>query len=177
MARKMNLPVGFAKIDFQRLYLTALSPKGRIRCLAMLHLQKGRPLGETAEIVQQSRQAVHDWLDWLRADGGLERLTGFVRGRGRKKKLGGVSDAQVKQAVLELSSRRQGGRMTAKDAQRLIREKWGVEYVQSSIYAIFRRLNLVWITARSRHPQADPQQQEDFKKTSRKKRGTCCPRR
>jgi len=52
-----------------------------------------------------------------------------------------------------------------------------VAYAQSSIYALFRRWNLVWITARSQHPQADPQAQADFKKTSAKKRGRCCPPR
>ena len=175
MAGKTHLPEGFEKIDFAGRYKTSASPKGRIRCLAMGQLQAGHSVSEVAALVRQSRAAIHSWLGWLREPGGLERLAGFVRGRGRKRKLAGTSEAAAQAALLELSGRRQGGRMTGREAQRLLKERFGADYRRSGVYVVLARLKLVWITARSQHPQADPPAQADFKKTLRPKRAQPCP--
>jgi len=169
MAGKVHLPAGFMEINFRHYYKTTPSPKGRIRCLAMLHLQRGKSVSEAAQMVQHSRAALHAWLGCLRERGGLERLVGFVQGRGRKRKLSGVSEEELKRAILRLSEKREGGRMTGRDVQRLIRERWQVDYRLPSIYVILKRLKLVWVTARSKHPQMDAHRQEHFKKTSLRK--------
>jgi transposase len=160
----ITFPSGFMEIDFQRYYQTTPCARGRMRCLAMLHLQKGKKIKEVAQIVQQSRVSIHIWLNWLREEGGVERLVGFVKGRGRKSKLSFVDDEQVRTSIERLKEERPGGRITGKDIQEMIWEKWGVSYKLSSVYILLRRLKIVWITPRSQHPQANIAIQEAFKK-------------
>jgi|ERR1700733_586510 len=161
---RTTLPSWFMEIDFQRYYQTTPCARGRMRCLAMLHLQQGKKITQVAQIVQQSRASIHTWLNWLREERGLERLVGFVKGRGRKSKLSFVDDEQVRISIEILKEERTGGRVTGKDIQKMIWEKWGVPYELSSIYILLRRLKIVWITSRSQHPQANIETQEAFKK-------------
>jgi transposase len=135
----------------------------------MLHLQKGKKMQEVSEIVQQSRMSIHNWLNWLSSEGGVERLIGFVKGRGRRSKLSFMEDEEIRASIEELREKRSGGRVTGEEIQRMIQEKWGVSYALSSIYVLLKRLKIVWITSRSQHPQADIAVQEDFKKTFLKK--------
>jgi transposase len=160
----ITFPSGFMNINFQRYYQTTPCPRGRMRCLAMLHLQKGRTIKETAEIVQQSRIAVHTWLNWLREEGGLAHLVGFVKGRGRKSKVNCIDEEKIRISIEKLKEDRQGGRITGKDIQQMLKNKWDVWYELSSIYVLLKRLNIVWITSRSQHPKADIEVQEEFKK-------------
>lgn len=157
------------KIDFQRAYQTVPCARGRMRCLAMIHLQKGKTVKEVSKIVQQSSASLHKWLRWLREESGIEHLTGFVKGRGRPSKLHFVSSEELISEIEKLQSGREGGRVTGTDIQDLIQIKWGISYGLSSIYQLLKRLNIVWVTSRSRHPKEDPVIQDTFKKTSFKK--------
>lgn len=160
----VTFPSGFMNIDFQKYYQTSPCPRARMRCLAMLHLQKGKTVKEAAEIVQQSRVSVHIWLNWLKKEGGLGHLVGFVKGRGRKSKVSSIDGEEIRLSIEKLKEERQGGRLTGKDIQQMIKNKWNVQYELSSIYVLLKRLNIVWITSRSQHPKADMKIQEEFKK-------------
>jgi transposase len=163
----IKYPTGFNNINFQRYYQTTPCARGRMRCLAMVHLQKGKSIKEVSEIIQQSRVAISQWLGWLREENGLERITGYVKGRGRKTKLSGVDDETIRRTIEQASETRNGGRMTGREIQQIIKEKWNVDYALSSVYTLLDRLNLVWITARSRHPLMNSATQEEFKKKFR----------
>lgn len=162
----IKFPEGFMEIDFYRYYQTTPCARGRMRCLAMLHIQKGKTIEEVSEIVQQSRVSISHWLQWLRAEGDIERLIGYVKGRGGKAKISSIGDETVRLTIEKMSEERRGGRVTGKDIQKMIKETWDIEYALSSIYVLLKRLNIVWITSRSRHPQMDEKLQEDFKKIS-----------
>ena len=71
---------------------------------------------------------------------------------------------ELKAAILEQQEQRLGGRMTGYDIQALIEERWEVAYGLSTVYTLLARLNLSWISSRSRHPKQNPEQQADFKK-------------
>jgi transposase len=162
----IKFPPGFMEIDFYRYYQTTPCARGRMRCLAMLHLQRGKTIEEVSEIVQQSRISISHWLRWLREEGDIERLIGYVKGRGGKPKISSVDEETVRLTIEKMSKERRGGRITGKDIQKMIKETWGIEYALSSIYVLLKRLNLVWITSRSKHPRMDEELQEDFKKSS-----------
>jgi transposase len=49
-----------------------------------------------------------------------------------------------------------------------MKSKFGIEPSKSSVYNALKRVDLVWITGRSIHPEADKEAQEAFKKTSEK---------
>lgn len=46
----------------------------------------------------------------------------------------------------------------------MMKSKFGVTCTKRSAYNHLKRANLVWVSARSQHPNADPLKQEDFKK-------------
>lgn len=135
----------------------------------MLHLQEGKTVKEVSAIVRQSSTSIHKWLRWLREESGIEHLTGFVKGRVRHSKLHFVSSEELVSEIEKLQSEREGGRITGTDIQDLIQVNWGISYGLSSVYQLLKRLNIVWITSRSRHPMKDQASQDTFKKTSFKK--------
>lgn len=71
-----------------------------------------------------------------------------------------------KQAIIELQDRRTGGRINAEDITEMAREKFGAVYKERSIYSVLSRIDMVWVSARSVHPNRDIVQQNIFKKTS-----------
>lgn len=73
-----------------------------------------------------------------------------------------------KKAVIELRDERQGGRIRGKDIAELLEKQFNIQCSLRSVYDTLNRIDLVWITGRSIHPEADLQAQEDFKKTSNK---------
>jgi len=161
-----GIPAGFMEIDFRYYYHTTPCARGRMRCLAMLHLQKGKTIKEVAEIIQQSRVSISHWLQWLREGHEIERLVGYVKGRGRSAKVSLVDEEELKTQIEKMIDLRAGGRVTGKDIQKMIKQTWQVEYALSSVYALLKRLDIVWITSRSKHPKMDERIQADFKKTS-----------
>jgi transposase len=176
MAGYAHLPIGFETMDFKKHYRNSFSAKAKIRCLAMMHLQKGKTVQEVGAMLQQSRSSLHRWLRWLAQDG-VDRLTAKVCGRGRRSKLAGVNKKEIQQAVLGLQQNRKGGAVTGREIQKFFESRWGSRYSRSGIYEALKRLGLSWVSARSIHPKADLKIQEEFKKTSGKKSKKSCRNR
>lgn len=40
-----------------------------------------------------------------------------------------------------------------------------MDYHRDTIYRVLKRLGMSWMTGRSQHPKADPEKQNDLKKT------------
>lgn len=53
--------------------------------------------------------------------------------------------------------------------QVLLKENFCVDHALPSVYHVLERCGLSWISARSKHPNSDPEAQEDFKKNFKKK--------
>ena len=71
-----------------------------------------------------------------------------------------------KQRIIEEQEKREGGRLTAEDIHTIAAQEFNAHYKHSSsLYPLLHRIGMSWITARSRHPQADPEAQDAFKKT------------
>lgn len=135
---RRGIPANFTEINFYHHYQTTPCARGRMRCLAMIHLQKGKTIKEVAEIVQQSRFSISHWLRWLREGDGIEKLVGYVKGRGRKSKVCLLDEEKLRSEVEKMRELRSGGRVTGKDIQTMIKEKWNIEYALSSIYALLK---------------------------------------
>jgi len=65
---------------------------------------------------------------------------------------------------LELQKGRSGGRIKGQDVLDIMKIKFGVVCTKRSAYNHLKRANLVWVSARSQHPNSDPLKQEEFKK-------------
>lgn len=166
MARTATLPIGFEEINFKSYARSARTAQGRIRCWAMMLLQKGKTIEQAAEAIGRSRQSVHTWIGWLTRQG-VERLVGKVQGRGRKAFVQADRD-EIIEVFEKLQRERKGGRCTARDFAREIERRWGKQYRRSGVYELLKRVGMSWVSARSIHPKADEQAQETFKKTSGK---------
>ena len=72
-----------------------------------------------------------------------------------------------RQAVEQLQDRRGGGRVRGEDIRQLLAEQFGVDYTLNGVYELLNRLDMVWISARSVSPNANPARQAEFKKKPR----------
>jgi transposase len=85
---------------------------------------------------------------------------------GARRKLGASQEAPFKEAVLRLQAQRPGGRATGHDVKALLGAQFQVSCCLGSVYNLLTRLDLVWITVRSKHPKQSQAGQDAFKKTS-----------
>jgi transposase len=129
----------------------------------MMHLQAGREYHEIALFLGVEKETVKGWVKRFKKDG----LSGLKESPrcGAKKKLLTSQHAEFKASVLCLQEEREGGRITGKDIQGLLNEDFQVDCVLSSVYNYLHRVELSWITVRSKHPKQDQKTQDDFKKT------------
>ncbi|MFY7842541.1 MAG: IS630 family transposase [Rhabdochlamydiaceae bacterium] len=73
---------------------------------------------------------------------------------------------------MELQARRSGGVIIGKDVLQLMKDRYGIDCSLKSAYNHLKRAKLVWISARSRYPNSNPEEQEEFKKNREKVENT-----
>jgi transposase len=150
--------------DFHALAKIEPHPRTRVRLLGMAHLQEGRDYHEIATALRVSKITVQGWVHRFKA-AGLDGLRESPRS-GAKRKLTASQEAEFKEAVMRLQDQRSGGRITGHDIRTLLEDEFQVACCLNSVYNLLARLNLVWITVRSKHPNQSQASQDTFKKTS-----------
>jgi len=162
MAKIPNLPSDFYQLDFLALGKNESMYHVRIRYLGMHHIKCGKSISSVSEILSVSTRTVAYWIKRYKEDGcdGLKDKPG----RGAKLKLSSYDENKFRENVLEMQEVRNGGRITANDISAMLKSKFNVTYSLSSIYDLLKRVELSWISSRSKHPQQDPEAQELFKK-------------
>lgn len=167
MKTSILIPEELANHDFTKLYKASKHPGEKNRLLALSHFKEGKTPREIAELLRITRNTVYTWIRNFKAQG----ITGIKEkpGRGKKAFIPGSETAAFRSAVLELQARRSGGVIIGKDVLQLMKDKYGIKCSLKSAYNHLKRARLVWISARSRHPNADPEAQEEFKKNFAKK--------
>lgn len=164
--RKRSVALSIHEIDFQKLAKTASHPRERMRYLAFSHIRDGKSNSEIALMLKIHRMTITDWIKKFNKEG-LEGLK-EKEGRGAKQKLPISHHDAFRRAVLELQDNKQGGRIKGKDVLNLMENKFGVKCTLKSVYNALHRVDLVWISGRSKHPKNNPEAQETFKKTLEK---------
>lgn len=167
MPPRETLTKVLAEENFIKLFKTASHPREKNRFLAFSHLQKGKTPSEVACLLHTTRNTIYVWIRKFLADG-IEGLR-EQPGRGKKPLISDEETAAFRQAVLELQAGRSGGVITGKEVLRLMKDKYGIECSLKSAYNHLKRASLVWISARSKHPDSDFEAQEGFKKNFKKK--------
>ncbi len=152
--------------DFYKLYRRERDARGKVRFLALHHLQQGKSKNEVCDIVCVSRPTLNGWISWYQ-NKGVERLREKVKGRGVKAKTS-ISSEELQKMILNLQAKRGGGRVIGEDIREWILATYKVKYHLNYIYYILNKLGLSWVSARSIHPNANQEVQESFKKTSKK---------
>jgi len=164
MKGRKALPLkGIKDHDFKKLAASEGTARERRRYLVFAHIQEGKSYSAAAQMVKVEPRTVLTWVKKFRKEG-LEGLK-EKPGRGAKSCLPSEKDEALRQAVEAMQAKRGGGRIRGKDIMQIIEELQGIRPSKSSVYRILSRAKLVWITARSKHPKANEEAQEAFKKT------------
>ena len=150
--------------NFDALARAETNGRLRVRYLALAHLKDGTSLTETARMLRTTRKAVSEWHKRF-LELGLEGLREKER-LGRPFELPKEHHQTLKEEINKANAERSGGSLTGADIIDLIEEKWQVTYSLSGVYELLKKINMSWISARSKHPKQDIHAQEYFKKTS-----------
>jgi transposase len=148
--------------EFNKYIKHEQSPEVRVRLLGLSHVQDGKTCRDTAKMVKMHENSVRSWVRSFASEG-LEGLKNKP-GRGAHKRLNRVYFSQLKEEILTLQQNRSGGRVRGKDIQQFLLREWSIDYSLSSVYDLLHELDLVWISARSKHPASSLVAQNSFKK-------------
>lgn len=137
----------------------------RIRLQGIVLGKQGRTAEEVAEALGVSRRAVQQWVCRFNHSGveGLPRRCG----QGRRGKLS-IEERERLCVRLDAGPGEDDGVCTlrGKDVQRIVEKEFGKLYQLSGVYALLHRLGYSCLVPRPKHPKADLQALEAFKKTS-----------
>ena len=166
----MHTETHLSLADLERRVQSAKHPKLRQRLRIIYWASCGETAEEIVERVGLSRRRVQDWVARYNADGldGLQDRPG----RGRKLPLDEQQTEQLKKH-LDAGPDESAGVcvFTGPVIRQLIAQKFNKSLTLSTTYYLLHAIGYSWLVPRPRHPQADPQKQEAFKKgTPRKAR-------
>jgi transposase len=160
----MELPSNFSEFNFKAMMKGERNPHNCMRLLAMLHIQEGKTLQATADILKVHMKTVQKWLAQFRA-GGIDAL--FVQPKpGAPRKLNAKIEDWISDLLHSLNSETSGGQITGKQIHALVEKQFSISCSLRTIYNALHRLNFSWITSRSIHPKANLEVQEVYKKIS-----------
>jgi transposase len=139
-------------------------PRAASRMYAIAHALEGKSRGEAARLSGLERQALRDAVVRYNAEG-LAGLHDRPKGHARPV-LSDEESARLKDLVLAGPDLARHGRMewTLPSLAEEITRLWGKSLHPASLSRVLRRLGLSKQKTRPRHPQADPEAQEAFKK-------------
>ena len=151
--------------DLKRLFRKEKDPRlaSRIRAVYLALMDKNAP--EVAKILGYSRRTVQNWIYAYNKKGlpGLKDNSG----RGSKSKLNEDQIQWLRQRIDEGPKPADGICVFhARDIQRIVKWKFGVDYHLSSVYRLLHKLGYSYVSSRPEHPKGDPKQREAFKKKS-----------
>ena len=162
--KKINeLVQDIQEFDFKSEYKRERNPLIKVKFLALHHLQSGKFLKDVADIILYDEQAIRNWIRRFIAydyEGLLEK-----EGRGQKPRLPKEKEDEFKVALDELHESKNGGRVSVEDMQNLLADKFDCNYSRSGVYTLLDRINIVWISGRSKHPKHSQDAIENFKET------------
>ena len=134
----------------------------RIRMLSLLRSGECRNLGEASQALGYSWRQCQRWFSSYREGGTEELLKSRVHERGRQ-------ELVTPEALEDLKETMKMGQIaTIGQADEFLRERHGIEYAhRDGVGQLLRRHKIKLKSGRPRHEEADPEEQEAFKKTSR----------
>ena len=134
----------------------------RVRMLRLLKSGEATNLGEAARALGYSWRQCQRWFASYQKGGTEELLKSRVHERGRQEMVTPEALEDLKESM------KRGGIATVAQADRFLRERHGIEYAHpDGVGQLLRRHKIKAKTGRPRHEQADQEEQDAFKKTSR----------
>ncbi len=133
----------------------------RVRMLRLLKSEECPNLGKAAEALGYSWRQCQRWFASYQRGGIEELLKSRVSERGRQELVTPEAFEDLKEAM------KRGEIATISQADEFLRERHGIEYAHpDGVGQLLRRRKVKLKTGRPRHEEANPKEQEAFKKTS-----------
>jgi transposase len=133
----------------------------RVRMIRLLKSEDCSNLGEVAEALGYSWRQCQRWFASYQEGGIEELLKSRVSERGRQELVTPEALEDLEEAM------KRGEIATIGQADEFLRERHGIEYAHpDGVGQLLRRRRVKLKTGRPRHEEADPNEQEAFKKTS-----------
>lgn len=167
MPRTVEIKPSHTPSQLRRLAASTKDSNQSRRLLSIAAALDGMSRWEAAKIGGMDRQTLRDWVHRFNAHGPAGLKDTYRRGNPRR--LSAAQQAELARIV-------ETGPDTAIDGvvrwrriglQRVIEERFGVEYHERTVGKLLRALGFSHISARPRHPKQDGAVVEAFKKTSR----------
>ena len=135
----------------------------RARILAMLHLARGHTVAQTAGHYALGSSVLYNWIRRHDSEG-IEGLRDRPRS-GQPQHLAREHEQAFLQCLREGPPAASGlAAWRGEDLRVVLREEFSADYPLSGVYALLHRLGYSSLVPRPRHPDADPNAQEAFKK-------------
>ncbi len=144
----------------------ARTPAAARRMLAIALVLEGVPRWAAARQCGMDRQTLRDWVHRFNAEG---RSGLYDRPRtGATRRLTRDQEAALKRIVRDGPEQERDGvvRWRRVDLQTVIKQRFEVDYHERTVGKVLHRLGFSHVSTRARHPKADQERQEAFKKTS-----------
>jgi transposase len=166
MASSVQLRDDYDAGGLRELAKRSRDPRQIRRLLALAAVYDGMSRASAAQVGGMDRQTLRDWVHRFNAEG-LEGL--YDRRRpGPAPRLTPAQEAELGRVVCDGPDLERDGvvRWRRVDLQVLINERFEVVYHERTVGKVLHRLGFSHVSTRARHPEADEQKQEAFKKTS-----------
>ena len=167
----MSKAITIRRLDLTASELRSAAAKSRDarasrRMLAIALVLEGAERRTAAETCGMDRQTLRDWVHRYNAEG----LAGLAnrRAKPRSRRLDAEQTAEFAGWVDAGPDPAADGvvRWRRQDLQRRIADRFGVELHERTVGKYLAALGYRRLSVRPRHPKADPEAQEEFKKTS-----------
>ena len=167
MAAAVRLRADYSASELRRLAAASKNANQTRRLLSLASVAEGTNRTEAARIGGMDRQTLRDWVHRFNAEGPEGLLDNWSSGS--EPRLSEEQRAEVAELVETGPDRAVHGvvRWRRVDLQRVIRERFGIEYHERTIGKLLKKLGFSHISARPRHPAQDQSMSAAFKKTSR----------
>jgi len=167
MAKPIAIEGQWTASELRRLAASSRHANQSRRLLSLAAVLDGMNRTEAARIGGMDRQTLRDWVHRFNERGAEGLRDDWIREKPRR--LTAAQQAELATLVETGPDRAVHGvvRWRRVDLQRLIAERFGIDYHERTIGKLLKHLGFSHLSARPRHPKQDGGTIEAFKKTSR----------
>ena len=165
MPRTVEIKPSHTPSQLRRLAASTKDANQSRRLLSVAAVLDGMSRADAAKIGGMDRQTLRDWVHRFNERGPDGLLDGWSKGP--EPRLSAAQRAEIAELVETGPDRAVHGvvRRRRVDLQRVIGERFGVNYHERTIGKLLKALGFSHVSARPRHPKQDERTIEAFKKT------------
>ncbi len=169
MGRPVRKVSGYTADQIKALFNSEDKYRIGLRLYAVYQVAKGKPSRQLEELYNTSFKQILNWVSRFEQEG-IEGLRD-KKGRGRKSQLTDEQRSRLKKMLLNEEPLAYGYNSATWTGPLLIdwiAKNWEIAYKKTQIYSIIKSLGLTYQKSKGFYPEADHQQQEEFKSKLKK---------